>query len=117
MARGDGPWELLYADHWVLTAESDEEVIHMFIGWKKEREQRGLKISMEKTKLMVTGNKARDKTNSGRWLCGCCGRGVGANSILCKEWQVVSLVMFWTSKSAKGAGLYLFKVCEEKLLW
>ncbi len=28
--------------------------------WKEETEQRGLKINMEKTKLMVTGNKARE---------------------------------------------------------
>ncbi len=84
LARGDGPWELLYADDLVLTAESEEEVIHMFNRWKEEIEQRGLKINMEKTKLMVTGNKARDRTHSGRWPCGCCGRRVGANSILCR---------------------------------
>ncbi len=42
--RGDGPWELLYADDLVLTAESEEEVIHMLNRWKEEIEQRGLKI-------------------------------------------------------------------------
>ncbi len=75
--------ELLYVDDLVLIAESEEEVIHMFNRWKEEMEHRGLKINMEKTKLMVTGNKARDRIHSERWPCGCCGRGVGANSILC----------------------------------
>ncbi len=72
------------ADDLVLTAESEEEVIHMFNRWK-EMDQRGLKINMEKTKLIVIGNKARDKIHLGRCPCGCCGRGVGANSILCSE--------------------------------
>ena len=34
---------------------------------------------------MVTGNKARERIQSGRWPCGCCGRGVGANSMLCMQ--------------------------------
>ncbi len=59
-------------------------MIHMFNMWKEEMEQMGLKINMEKTKLMVTGNETRDKIHSGRRPCGCCGRGVGANSILCR---------------------------------
>ena len=66
LARGDGPWELLYADDLVLTAESKEEVTGMFNRWKEEMEQRGLKINMEKTKLMVTGNKATERIQSGR---------------------------------------------------
>ena len=73
LTRGDGPWELLYADDLVLTAESKEEVTDMFNRWKEEMEQSGLKINMEKTKLMVTGNKARERIQSGRWPCGCCG--------------------------------------------
>ncbi len=60
--------ELLYADDLVLTAESEEEVIHMFNRWKEEMEQRELKLNMEKTKLMVTRNKARDKIHSGEIL-------------------------------------------------
>ena len=89
LARGDGPWELLYVDNLVLTAELKEEVTDMFNRWKERMEQRGLKINMEKKKSVVTRNKARERTQSGRWLCGCCGRGVGANSVLfteCNKW-------------------------------
>ena len=69
----------------VLTAESKDEVTDVFNSWKAEMEQGGLKLNMEKTKSMVTGNKARERLQSGRWPCGCCGRGVGANSVLCTE--------------------------------
>lgn len=82
-ARGEGPWELLYADDLVLTAETLEEVRDMFNRWKAGMEQRGLKINMEKTKLMVSGKPANTRVESGRWPCSGCGRGVGVNSILC----------------------------------
>ena len=89
LTKGDDLWELLYADGLVLTAESKEEGTDMFNRWKEGMEQRGLKINTEKTKSMVTGNKARERLQSGRWPCGCCGRGVGSNSVLCtkcKKW-------------------------------
>ena len=57
----------------------------MFNRWKEGMEQRELKTNMEKTKSMVTESKARERIQSGRWPCGCCGRGVGANSVLCTE--------------------------------
>lgn len=68
LARGNGPWQILCADDLELTAESKEEVADMFNRWEEEMEQRGLKINMEKTKLIVTGNKAREGLQSGRWL-------------------------------------------------
>ena len=59
-----------------------EEVTHMFNRWKEWIEQRGLELDEEYTKSMVTGNKARERIQAGRWPCGCCGRGVGSNSVL-----------------------------------
>ena len=85
LARRDGLWELLYADDLVLTAESNEEVTDMFNKWKEGMEQRGLKINTEKTKSMVTRNRTRERIRSGRWPCGCCGRGVGANCAECNK--------------------------------
>ena len=85
LVRGDGPWELLYADDLVLTAVSKEEVTDMFNTWKEGMEQRGLKINMEKAKSVVIGNMAKERIQSRRWLRGCCGRAVGANSVLCTE--------------------------------
>ena len=80
--QGD-PWELLYADDLVLTAESMGEVEAKFRDWKQKMERRGLKVNIGKTKLMVTGRENMERVQSGRFPCGVCGRGVGANSILC----------------------------------
>ena len=41
LVRGDGPWELLYADDLTLTAESNE-VTDMFNRRKEGMDQRGL---------------------------------------------------------------------------
>ena len=67
VARGNDPWELLYADDLVLTSKpKEEEVIAKFNRWKGEMQQRRLKINMDKTELMVTGKKAKEKIQSGR---------------------------------------------------
>ena len=80
--RTGDPWELLFADDLVLTGETKEEVTSMFLRWKEAMECKGLKVNMEKTMLMVTG-KQGENVQSGRFPCSVCGRGVGANSILC----------------------------------
>ena len=78
-----GLWELLYADDLVITAESEEDAINRFNSWKESLEKRGLKINIEKTKVMVTGRAPVVRWNTGRFPCSCCGRGVGSNSVLC----------------------------------
>ena len=64
--------------------ETQEEVELMFREWRRAVERRGLKVNMEKTKMMVTGGEVRDVVGVGRYLCGVCGHGVGANSVLCR---------------------------------
>ena len=34
---------------------------------------------------MVSGKISVNKVNWDRWPCGCCGKGVGSNSILCNK--------------------------------
>jgi len=63
IAQGGGPWELLYADDLVLTSESKEKVTDKFNRWEDEMEQRGLKIDIDKTKLMGLGRKQRKEFN------------------------------------------------------
>jgi len=51
------PWELMFADDLALTEELELEVIEVFEVWKTAIELKGLKVNMEKTKIMV---KSRD---------------------------------------------------------
>ena len=76
-----------YADDLVLTAESEHDVLERFVRWRKELELRGLKVNMEKTKMMVTGRISTQKIKTGKCSCGCCGKGVGSNSILCTKFN------------------------------
>jgi len=48
-------------------------------------ESKGLKVNMEKTKLMITDEESRHGVQSGRWPCCFCGKGVGVNLLLCIE--------------------------------
>jgi len=61
------PWELMYVDDLKLTEESQLEVEGVFEEWKAALESKGLKVNMEKTKLMVTGKELRHRVQSGRW--------------------------------------------------
>ena len=56
-ARSEGLWDLLYAYDLVITAESKKEAVRNFGVWKREMESRGLKVNINKTKLMVMGKE------------------------------------------------------------
>jgi len=73
----------MFADDLALTEESELKVRRAIEEWKVAMESTGLKVNMEKTKLLVTGKDSIYKVQSGRWPCGCCGKQVGVNSILC----------------------------------
>ena len=84
-ARQGGVKELLYADDLVLTGESREEVGRMLTEWKRAMESKGLRINMEKTKMVVSGSSEEMPVQSGSYPCGVCGSGVGVNSIFCTQ--------------------------------
>ena len=46
---------LRYADDTTLMAESEEELKSLLIKVKEEREKTGLKLNIQKTKIMVSG--------------------------------------------------------------
>ncbi|MEL6804521.1 MAG: reverse transcriptase domain-containing protein, partial [Bacteroidota bacterium] len=109
------PWELLYADDLVLTAESRDGVLKMFNDWSRAMELRGMKVNIGKTKLLVSGKKCREPTSSGQYPCAVCSRGVGANSIYCTSCRK------WCHKRCSGlssfAGItdYTCPVCSGAL--
>ncbi len=82
-ARREGLKELLYADNLVLMAESEEEAEEKFSAWKREMERRGMRVNIEKTKVVMSVEEPRIRMESGRYPCGCCGRGVGENFVWC----------------------------------
>ena len=49
------PWELLYADDLMISAESMEELLVKLKTWKSEMEKKGLRVNMGKTKIMASG--------------------------------------------------------------
>lgn len=113
-ARSEMPWELAYADDLVLTAESEGEVFQKFETWKAALEQRGLKINIEKTKLMVTGRQHSKNVQSGRWPCGCCGSGVGVNSLLCAKCKKWCHLRCSGLKSVKTVQNFCCPVCKRR---
>ena len=70
-------WQLLYADDLVVIAETEDDLIKRLNEWKYFVENKGMRVNMNKTKVMISGEWQK----AVRWPCGVCGRGVGNNSI------------------------------------
>jgi hypothetical protein len=83
------PWELFYADDLCLIAETEGELMEKFKCWKDAMKLKGLRVNMDKTKVMCCKTRTGQAENSGRWPCAVCKTGVGANSLNCtgcKHW-------------------------------
>jgi len=81
--RNTLPWELSYADDLVVIAGTEEDLIKRLNEWKNNVENRGMRVNINKTKVMISGERQKPVQNAARWPCGVCGRGVGSNSIEC----------------------------------
>jgi len=75
------PWELLYADDLVVIGETEEELIKRLKEWKDNVESKGIRVNMNKTKVMISGKRQKVRQKAVRWPCGVCNKGVGSNSI------------------------------------
>jgi len=73
------PWEL-YADNLVVIAETEDDLIKRLNEWMDNVENRGMRVNMNKTKVMISGERQKATQKAVRWPCGVCGRGVGNNS-------------------------------------
>jgi len=53
------PRELLYADDLVVIAETEEDLIKWLNKWKDFVENRGTRVNMNKTKVMISGEQQK----------------------------------------------------------
>jgi len=49
------PWELFYADDLVVIAKTENDLIKMLNEWKDNMENRGMRVNMNKTNVMISG--------------------------------------------------------------
>ncbi len=66
-------------------AESEQELIVKIKLWKTGMEEKGLRVNMGKTKVMVSRIRHGQAENSGKYPCGVCRKGVASNSIRCTK--------------------------------
>jgi len=100
------PWVLLYADDLAVIAETEEDRIKRLSEWKDNMENRGMRVNMNKTKVMISGECQKPMQKAARWPCGVCSRGVGSNSIQCSSCQK------WVHKKCSGINGSMYKVMK-----
>ena len=61
------PWELLHADDLVVIAETEEDLIKRLNEWKNNVENRGMRVNMNKTKVMISGERQKPVQKAARW--------------------------------------------------
>jgi len=98
-----------------VTAEIEEDLIKRLDEWKNNVENRGMRVNMNKTKVMISGKRQKPVQKAARWPCGVCGRGVDSNSIQCTSCQK------WVHKKCSGIKGSMYKVmksfiCMSRLL-
>jgi len=76
------PWDL-YTDDLVVIAETEEGLIKRLNECKDNMKNRGMRVNMNKTKVMISVEWQKVKQKAIRWPCGICGGGIGNNSIQC----------------------------------
>ena len=83
------PWEDLYANDFVIIAESLEECVRRLLTWKGAMEENGLTVNAGKTKIIICCMGLDLLQSSGEFPRAICCTGVGSNSIFCngcKHW-------------------------------
>ena len=81
------PWELLYADDLAVKAETEQQLFKRLNEWKDNVESKGMRDNMNKTKVMISGERHKVRQKAVRWPCGVCSKGVGSNSLQCTSCQ------------------------------
>ena len=82
------PYELLYADDLVVIAETEDDLIKRRNKWKDSMDNRGMRVNVNKIKVMISGEHQKQVQKAIRRSCGVCDRGVGSNSRQCTSCQM-----------------------------
>ena len=69
----------MYADDLVVIAETEANSITRLNEWKNNVENGGMRVNMNKTKIMISGERQKPVQKAARWPCGACGRGIVNN--------------------------------------
>jgi len=75
--------------------------------WKDFVENRGMRVNMNKTKVMISGEWQKVTQKAIRWPCGVCSRGVGNNSIQCTSCKK------WVHRKCSGIKGSMYKVMKD----
>ena len=94
--RTGTPWELLYADDLVISAKSETDLRNRLGRWKRALENKGLRVNVRKTKILISCCDTGTLKDSGKYPCGVCRKGVGRNSIYCQNCS------HWVHKKCSG---------------
>ena len=63
------PWELLYADHLVIIAETLNKLLEKFRVWKANLESKGICVNVGKTKILVNVHNAPKPVDGTKFPC------------------------------------------------
>ena len=99
----------MYADDLVVIAETEDDVIRRFNEWKDNVwrvEAWWYSVYMNKTKVMISGERQKVMQKAVRWPCGVCGRGIGNNSIQCTS------CLKWVHRKSSGIKGSMYKVMK-----
>jgi len=100
------PWEL-YANDVVVIAATEDDLIKRLSEWKDNVENRGMRVNVNKTKVMISGEWQKKMQKAVRWPHSVCGRGVGNNSIQCTSCQK------WVHRKCSGIKGSMYKFVVE----
>jgi len=66
-----------HADDLAVIAETEEELIKRLNEWKDNVESKGMRVNINKTNVMISGERQKVRRKAVRWPCGVCSKGVG----------------------------------------
>jgi len=68
----------MHCDNWcaVFNFQSKEELIKRLNEWKDNAESKGMRVNMNKTKVMISGERQMVRQKAVRWPCGPAGSAV-----------------------------------------